>query len=877
MSRLHRWLAAVAAPALLASACTRTPPASPAPATRGGPPAAAAPAGAPGAAQASAPAPGGGAAARQKTIAEVTAGSRRIDGLFPLYQDTTTGALHLVVREPQLGREFIYFNHTADGVVSGGHFRGQYRGNQIFRVRRAHNRIEFVRENTAFHFAPEHALARAAEANISPAVLAVQEIVARDPAKGEYLIKADDLFLTEALTQVKPSPVPGPPPPQPAFALGQLSKAKTRVAAVHNYPKNTDVVVDYVYENPAPVAGGDPGVADPRNVTIRVRHSLIEAPEDGFEPRFEDPRVGFFTTRVTDLTSTSATPYRDPISRWRLVKKDPTAAVSEPVQPIVFWIENTTPVELRETVRQAALVWNRAFEAAGFRNAVVVNVQPDDADWDAGDIRYNVIRWTSSPAPPFSGYGPSFVNPRTGEILGADIMLEFGFVSNRLRHDRLFAEAALPSFAGGDGEIDPQACMLGEQLHASTLFAAEALRAFGADEVEVTSRLREALHYLVLHEVGHTLGLMHNMKASTMLSPDQVRDAALTARTGLYGSVMDYPAVNVSGPGQPRAQVYTTSVGPYDVWAIQYGYADEMRDAGRRSTHLARSAEPGLAFGNDADDMRAPGKAIDPRVMLFDLTSDPIGYAEERMALVDRVTKDVLRRYTTPGASYHELRNAYLVLTAEQANAAAVVSRHVGGVYVDRAVAGQPGATRPFRPVPGAEQRRAMAVLREHVFGPGAFSAPAELYAHLQMQRRGFDHLPATEDPKVHDRVLNVQQQVLEHLLHPVVLKRISDSRLYGNDYPVVEVVGDLTDAVFADDQRGSVNTFRQNLQVAYVQRLLRIATDAPGYDAPSRSAALTNLRRIERLAAGRAGADAATAAHAASLRFLIERGLEAK
>jgi hypothetical protein len=231
----------------------------------------------------------------------------------------------------------------------------------------------------------------------------------------------------------------------------------------------------------------------------------------------------------------------------------------------------------------------------------------------------------------------------------------------------------------------------------------------------------------------------------------------------------------------------------------------------------------------------------------------------------------------TPGASYHELRNAYLVLTGEQANAGTVVSRYVGGVFVDRAVAGQPGATRPFRPVPGAEQRRAMAVLRRHIFGPGAFSAPAELYAHLQMQRRGFDHMNGTEDPKLHDRVLSAQQQILEHVLHPVVLKRISDSRLYGNDYPVVEVVGDLTDAVFADDQRGSVNTFRQNLQVAYVQRLLRVATDAPGYDAPSRSAALANLRRIERLAAGRAGADAATAAHAANLRFLIERGLEAK
>ncbi|HEU4455954.1 MAG TPA: zinc-dependent metalloprotease, partial [Longimicrobium sp.] len=845
MARSHRWLAAALAPAALLSACTRTPAvAKPAPS---GPAAAAAPAGGP-RPMAAAGQPGGGpaAAARPKTIAEATAGSRRVDGLFPLYRDTATGALHMVVSESQLGKEFIYFSHTVDAPVSSGHFRGMYRGSQVFAVRRHFNKLEFVQENTAFHFDPANSLSRAARANISPSVLAVQEIVARDEAKGEYLVKADDMFLTETLIQVKPSPQPGPPsPPQPVFALGQLSRGKTRVSAVHNYPKNTDVEVDYVYENLAPVAGGDPGVEDPRNVTVRVRHTLLEMPEAGFEARYDDPRVGFFTTQITDLTSTSATPYRDPISRWRLVKKDPAAAVSEPVDPIVFWIENTTPRELRQTIRDATLAWNPAFEAAGFRNAVVVKEQPDDADWDAGDIRYNVIRWTSSPVPPFGGYGPRFGNPRTGETIGADIMLEYAFVTNRLRHDRVFSEALLPPLSAEDpaAHADPDHCSIGENLHASALFAAHALRAFGADEVEVSEKLREALHYLVLHEVGHTLGLTHNMRATQMLSRDQLRDAGHTASVGLYGSVMDYPAVNVTR-GAPRPQVYTTRPGPYDVWAITYGYSEEMRDAGRRQAHLARSSEPALAYGNDADDMRAPGKAIDPRVMLYDLSSDAIGYAEERIEMVDEVVKSLVRRFSTPGGSFHELRNAYLTASAEQANGAAVVSRYIGGVYVERAMAGQPGATQPFRAVPGAEQRRAMRVLREHVFAPTAFAAPAELYAHLQMQRRGFDHGAGTEDPKIHDRVLNVQRAVLEHVMHPVVLRRVSDSRLYGNDYPVVSVLDDLTDAVFADDARGSVNTFRQNLQAEYVRRLVRAATEpAANYDALSRAAALRSLR----------------------------------
>ncbi|HEX5727184.1 MAG TPA: zinc-dependent metalloprotease, partial [Longimicrobiaceae bacterium] len=764
---------------------------------------------------------------------------------------------------------------TVDGPVASGHFRGQFRPTTVFSIRRSFNKLEFVQHNTGFHFDAGSPLARAANANISPSVMAVQEIVARDAEKGDFLIKADDIFLTEALAQVKPSPFPGPPPPQPQFSLGALSRGKTKYAGLYSYPKNTDVEIDYVYENPAPVAGGDPGVTDARNVTVRVRHSFIEMPENDFRPRFDDPRVGFFTNQVTDLTSTSATPYRDLISRWHLVKKDPGAAVSEPVEPIVFWIENTTPAELRETIRLATLEWNQAFERAGFRNAVEVRVQPDDAEWDAGDIRYNVIRWTSSPAPPFGGYGPRFVNPRTGQVLGADIMLEYVFVTNRLRGDRLFSTAALATEAEGPALADPDACTLGEQMQHATMFGAAALRTAGASEVEVNENLRTALYYLVLHEVGHTLGLTHNMRASQMLSPEQVRDPA-AVRAGLYGSVMDYPAVNLRRGGGAAVQMYTTTPGPYDVWAITYGYSPELEDRGRLQAHLARSTEPGHAYGNDADDMRSPGKAVDPRVNIFDLTNDAVGYAIDRFEIVNGVLGGLRQRYATPGQSYHELLAAYFVSTGEYASAAAVVSRYVGGVYVERAYPGQPGAGRPFTPVARADQKRAMAALAKYVFAPDAFAGSADLYAHLQAQRRGFNHFNAPEDPRIHARALNIQGGVLSHLLHPATLGRISDARLYGNEYPLAEVFADLTDAVFAADARGSVNSFRQNLQVEYVTRLTRIVAPAPNqYDYLSRSVALQQLREIRRLLAGKPGGDAATRAHTGHVLLLIDRALE--
>jgi len=197
------------------------------------------------------------------------------------------------------------------------------------------------------------------------------------------------------------------------------------------------------------------------------------------------------------------------IHRWHLVKKDKNAKLSEPVEPIVWWIENTTPLELRDTIRDAALAWNEAFEVAGFQNALVVKVQPDDADWDAGDIRYNVLRWTSSPNPPFGGYGPSFVNPRTGQILGADVMLEYIFVANRLHVERIFASAGLDlEEAEATGQhFDPRRCSLGHHLHLSTLFGAEGLQAAGAPAVKTTELIKDSIYYLILHELGHTLGL----------------------------------------------------------------------------------------------------------------------------------------------------------------------------------------------------------------------------------------------------------------------------------------------------------------------------------------------------------------------------------
>jgi len=297
----------------------------------------------------------------------------------------------MIVTEEQLGKEFIHFAQIADGVMDAGRInRGTYEDSKVFKIKKYFNKIEFVTQNTSFYFNPDNAISKSKGANISEGNMASLKVEAYDKSKGLYLIKAGDLFLKETFGQLKPSKRPGTSPN--AFTLGNLDKNKTKINAIKNYPENTDIAVEYVYSKSSTLNGGSNAVSDARNVSIKVYHSLMAMPDNNFEPRFDDPRVGYFGQQVDDKTSTSTIPYRDLINRWNLVKKNPDASISEPVTPITWWMENTTPLEWRETIKDAVLKWNIAFEKAGFKNAVVVKQQPDDADWDAGDVRYNVLR-----------------------------------------------------------------------------------------------------------------------------------------------------------------------------------------------------------------------------------------------------------------------------------------------------------------------------------------------------------------------------------------------------------------------------------------------------------------------------------------------------
>lgn len=816
-----------------------------------------------------------------KDPSELTKNCISYEGLFTVHQDTTSGKTWLEIKEEQLGKEFIYFSFVQDGVLDAGYFRGSYRGSKVITFERYFDRIEIKHQNTSYYFDENNALSKAKSANINTPIIASEKIEGKSDSTGVFLIDGDNIFLSEQFQMIKP-----PGNPKIPGMLGSLSKSKTKIEGIRSYPENTDVSVAYVYDNPAPRRGGSTAVTDTRYITVYYQHSLIEMPQNDFRPRRDDPRIGYFMTQVNDMTSFEAAPYRDMIHRWNLEKKDPGAAVSEPVKPITWWIENTTPEEFRPIIKAGVERWNEAFEAAGWKNAVVVKVQPDTASWDAGDIRYNVLRWTSSPRPPFGGYGPSFVNPRTGEILGADIMLEFAAIRGRLFRQEVFSEAGMQ---GAEADLtkediiaDMHRCDMGGVMQRNTLFGMAAMRAMNMSEVAEKDFVKQTLYRLVLHEVGHTLGLSHNMRASTLLSPEEIKDADVVADKGLCNSVMEYPAINFAANPEEQTLFYDDSPGPYDFWVIDYGYSPGLSDSKaeeeRLESILAKSSRHELAFGNDADDMRSPGRGIDPDINIYDLSNDPVAYASERCELVRELMPGIKDRYLKAGETTQELLTAYYALTGEYSTQISIMTRQIGGVHIDRALPGQTeDEVVPYTPVSEERQRAAMTALAKYAFAPDAFDAPDQLLNYLMRQRRGFNHFGQNEDPQIQDRARFAQMMCLMHLMNPSTTKRIVDSQMYGNTYTLDEMMTDLTDAIFEADLRGKVNAVRQNLQVIYTKQLIGAIGEKSRHAIPVQSMALFELERIDRLMRSASSPDTMTRAHRNHIRKLIELALAAK
>ncbi len=695
----------------------------------------------------------------------------------------------------------------------------------------------------------------------------------------------------------------------------RLNRDLSQVAIVKAFPHNVEVEVDYHFTSDRP--GGAETLPDPRSLVLRVHFSLAELPQNNYRPRLADLRVGYFVVAFKDFTDDSKrTAFVRYICRWHLEKRDPHAELSPPVKPIVFWIENTTPPEYRQAIKEGVEMWNEAFKQAGFLNAIEARLMPDDADWDPADMRYNTIRWMLTHDNSFA-VGPSRANPLTGEILDADIAIEANFLRYVKREWRLLVNPGAGRWKLLPDPYDvldvfgwqpPKQlnfpsqsnrylafCDYGVHLAQQAALGAIALwlrSGRPAPEEPPQEYVHAFLRQLVAHEVGHTLGLRHNFRASSIFSPDALHNPELTKRIGLAGSVMEYLPVNLAPPGKRQGEYWTSCVGLYDKWAIEYGYRP-IPEAQSPEDELpvlrqiaARAPQPELAYGTD-EDTWGVGFDCDPTIVRWDLSSDPMRWAQGQMDLVRELMGKLEQRFPRPGEGYYELREAFSLLLGDYGYKAFLISRYIGGCFVHRDFPEDPKGRPPFVPIPAALQRQALSLLEQYLFQPNALPFPASLLNKLGIEQWwhwGMDPFNLERpDYPVHDQILRIQRRVLNRLFHPVILARLVDMEVTMKEpFRLSELFERLTRAIWSEvmgTHPRPINSVRRNLQRAHLQILLQLLLQPPS-GTPEDARTLSRYE-LERLRDSIAKAiprltDATTKAHLKETLARIERALRA-
>ena len=825
--------------------------------------------------------------------------AQKIDALFTAWRKDEK--LWLELRPEDFNKSFFFSPKLASGIGEAGLYGGRMLPSpRLVQWRRLYNVVQLVAVNDDFIAKPGTPEARALAAAASNSLVTAYPVASLPhPERKTVLVDASAMFVSDLLglgAQLQRSYRQG-------YAFDGRNSGITGVRGKpdllvietsQHYATAALAVVQPGTPPGAPVPTVPDGLPDPRSLFLGLHYSLARLPEQPMASRAADPRIGHFTTVVDDYSDDLArSPRKRMIDRWRLEKKDPAAALSEPVKPITYWLDRSVPLKYRAALTAGVLEWNKAFEAIGFKDAIVVRQQADDADFDTLDAGIASIRWMVNHAPGFVAIGPSHVDPRSGEILDANIALEsLEFRRARQLRAKVLGGSGPDSPAGpaspfspanptnpadwarllqvsnptsgastpGGAVFDRHACQHAAQAAEQLAYGLDVLAARGdinPDSPEAQQFVQDFLKEVVMHEVGHTLGLRHNFRASHVFSEAQVTDPVFTRSNAFSGSVMEYTPINLPRPGEAPAAPYLSTLGPYDYWAIEYAYkplapADEAAELQRIAS---RSAEPALAYATDEDNFLG----IDPDALLFDLGNDPLAFAARRFDIAQDLFQRQETRTLKPDEDYGSLRRVLGYAVQDAGRAAGILLRQIGGVRTLRDFAGS--GRDPLQPVPAADQRAALQLLSQRLLAANSFAISPALQRRLApdfFERSDSPGGVPTEFPLA-QTVLDLQRALLNRLMGDALAARVLD--VEGKVSPPAQPLrlNDLYSQLEADiwselASKADIPQPRRDLQREHINRLTSLVL-RPG--ALSRTDARALLRgraaalalRIERAA----------------------------
>ncbi len=724
------------------------------------------------------------------------------DGVFTVHR--LDDKVYYEIPESELGREFLWVSQIAR-TTEGVGYGGQALGNRVVTWERRGDKVLLKSVSYAIVADDDLPIARAVDAANNDAILKAFDIEALSE-EGAPVVDVTSLFETEV----------------PEFSARTRLRARgfardrSFVEEVLAFPENIEVKTTHTYTLPppsgpqtGPQARAGRGGMRPGSATVLLHYSMVKLPEEPMQPRLFDERVGYFSVRQIDYgRDEHRSPDRRFVTRWRLDKQNPAAEVSDPVTPITYWIDPATPSKWVPYMKKGVEAWQPAFEAAGFSNAVIAREAPapeEDPEWNPEDARYSVIRWL--PSTTENASGPHVHDPRTGEILETDIQFHHN-VMNLVR-DWYFVQVA---------PLDPRA---------RTLPLPDDL-------------MGELLAYVVTHEVGHTLGFQHNMKASSMYPVENVRDPEWVKTMSHTPTLMDYSRFNYVAQPEDGIPVedLIPKIGPYDIWATRWGYqsipgANSPDDEKATLDEWARQQDdtPWYRFSTPGSQNADPGQLTEAVGDADAVQATALGVKN-----LERVAAMLLDAARAPGDPYDDLDELYGRLVGQWATEMNHVAVVVGGFNSQQKHFGQDGVR--FTMIPRETQAAAVSFLNDHAFRTPMFLVDPEILRRI-------------EPVGVLERIRTSQTRVLRTLLSGSRIRRLAEQEAIDGPaaYAPTDFLADLRGGLWRELDEANVRTdaYRRNVQRAYLDLVDDQLASEASADGDTRPFLRGELRALDR------------------------------